>query len=127
MESILVGNGVQVNGRDYEIIGVTGGDHYSEGGGEVFDYFDLSDYTYLAIDRSSITGNTITASYEAQGVFKLRTGLVRGENSENIEQGATLHIKPTESFLSNVPGNREHYTLTLVAADWSDFEVSDGS
>jgi hypothetical protein len=124
MESILIGNGVRVNGRDYEIVGATGGDHYSAGGPEVFDVFDLSDYTYLEIARGGVVGNTITATYEAQGVFKLRTGLVRGENSENVEQGATLHIRPTESFLSNVPSNREHYTLTLVATDFSDFEES---
>lgn len=127
MESILIGNGIRVNGRDYEIIGVTGGDHYVAGGAEIFDVFDLSDYTYLEISRGGITGNTITASYNAEGVFKLRTGLVRGENSENVEQGATLHIRPTESFLSNVPSNREHYTLTLVATDWSDFKEQNGS
>lgn len=125
MESILIGNGIRVNGRDYEIVGATGGDHYVAGGAEIFDVFDLSDYTYLEISRGGITGNTITASYNAEGVFKLRTGLVRGENSENVEQGATLHIRPTESFLSNVPGNREHYTLTLVETDFSNFEVID--
>ena len=126
MESILIGNGIRVNGRDYEITGATGGDHYSTGGPEVFDVFDLTDYVYLEISRGGVTGNTITASYEAMGVFKLRTGLIRGENSENVEQGATLHMRSTESFLTDVPSNREHYTLTLVPTDWSDFEISNG-
>lgn len=121
MESILIGNGVRVNGRDYEIVGANGGDHYSEGAPEIFDVFDLSDYTYLAINRGGVTGNTITANYEAQGVFKLRTGMIRGENSENVEQGATLHIRPTEEFVTDAPANREHYTLTLVATDFSDY------
>ena len=121
MEDILIGNGVRVNGRDYEIVGSTGGDVYSSGGPTVFEVFNTSPYTYLEISRGGIAGNTITESYEAEGIFKLRTGLVRNANSENTEQGATLHIKPTESFLSGVPSNREHYTLTLIPTDWSDY------
>jgi hypothetical protein len=121
VESILIGNGVRVNGRDYEIVGVTGGDVYSSGGPSVFDVFDTSPYTYLQISRGGIAGNSIVASHNADGIFKLRTGLVRGENSENVGQGATLHIRPTESFLSSVPSNREHYTLTLVETSFSDF------
>ena len=127
MESILIGNGIRVNGRDYEIVGATGGDHYSEGGPTVFDVFNTTPYTYLAISRGGVVGNAISSTVSAEGVFKLRTGLLRGENSENVEQGATLHIRPTESFLENVPSNREHYTLTLVATDFSEFEVLDGS
>lgn len=121
MEDILIGNGIRVNGRDYEIVGATGGDIYSIGGPTVFDVFDLQTYTYLEISRGGVTGNTITAEYPAVGVFKLRTGLVRNENSENVEQGATLHVKPSEIFLSNVPSNREHYRLTLSPVDWSDY------
>jgi len=124
MESILIGNGVRVNGRDYEIVGATGGDHYASGGPTVFDIFDTTPYTYLEIARGTIVGNEITSQVQADGIFKLRTGLIRGQNSENVEQGATLHIKPTESFLSGVPSNREHYTLTLVATDFSDYEVT---
>ena len=121
MESVLIGHGVRVNGRDYEIVAATGGDVYSSGGPTVFDVFDVSPYTFLELERSSITGNTIVASYEATGVFKLRTGFLRGESMENVEQGATLHIRPTEPFLSNVPSNREHYRLTLIETDLSDF------
>jgi len=121
VEDILIGNGIRVNGRDYEIVGCTGGDHYSDGGPTVFDVFDTTEYQYLEISRGTIVGNEITATYSACGVYKLRTGLVRGQNSENVEQGATLHIKPTESFLSNVPSNREHYTLTLIQSDFSDY------
>jgi hypothetical protein len=124
VETILTGNGVRVNGRDYEIVGSTGGDAYDSGGETVFDVFDLTDYTYLALSRGTVTGNVITASYEAQGVFKLRSDLVRGENSENVEQGATLHIRPTEDFISEAPAYREHYTLTLMPSDFSEFEES---
>lgn len=121
MESVLIGHGVRVNGRDYEIVAATGGDVYSSGGPTVFDVFDVSPYTFLELERSSITGNTIVASYEATGVFKLRTGFLRGDSMENVEQGATLHIRPTEPFLSGVPSNREHYRLTLIDTDLSDF------
>lgn len=120
MESTLVGNGIRVGGRDYEITGMTGGDHYSKGGFEVFDLFDVSAYTYLELDRNQVTGNVIKAMYDGDGVFKLRSGLLRGQNSEIGEQGATLHIKPTEPFV-DAPSNREHLTLTLSPSDFSDF------
>lgn len=113
-----------MNGRDYEIVGATGGDHYVAGGPTVFDVFDTTPYVYLLVSRGGVSGNNILASYEADGIFKLRAGLIRGESSENLEQGATLHIKPTEDFLNNVPANREHYTLTLVPSDFSDFGSS---
>lgn len=125
MEPILTGNGVRVRGRDYEIVGSTGGDAFDPGGPTVFDVFELTDYTYLKISRGTVVGNVITASYEAQGVFKLRSDLVRNENSENVEQGATLHIRPTEPFLTGeTPSYREHYTLTLVPSDFSDMQES---
>jgi hypothetical protein len=124
VEDILIGNGVRVNGRDYEIVGATGGDHYSSGGPTVFEVFDLTPYVYLQISRGGVAGNSIVASHDADGIFKLRSGLQRGENSENSEQGATLHIRPDEPFLSGVPANREHYTLTLVPSDFSDLGSS---
>lgn len=125
MESILLGNGIRIYGRDYDIVGVQMGDaHSSELDIDVFDVFDTVPYTYLEISRGGITGNVITTSYEAEGIFDLDTGLTRNQNSENVEQGALLDIKPTESFLEGVPANREHYTLTLVQTDWSDFDAS---
>lgn len=124
MESILIGNGIRVNGRDYEIIGVEGGDvHSSECDVTKFDVFDTVPYTYLQISRGGVTGNTIVAQYQADGIFDMNSGMVRGENSENVEQGSVLDIRPTEAFLNGVPSNREHYTVTLIETDWSDFEV----
>lgn len=124
VEDILIGNGIRVNGRDYEIVGATGGDVYVPGGPDVFDVFDSIPYEYLKIVRGSVDGNVIEDSFEAQGIFKLRSGLQRADNSENSEQGATLHIRPDESFLSGVPSNREHYTLTLVPAKFVELEES---
>lgn len=114
----LIGHGIRCQGKDYEIVGVTGGDAYSMGGAEVFDVFDLSDFTFYQLERNSVTGDRIVEAYEATGVFKLRSGLVRNESSENTEQGATLHIRPTEPFVQAHTPNREHYTLTLVPSDF---------
>ncbi|NCU40855.1 hypothetical protein EOL73_03810 [Candidatus Saccharibacteria bacterium] len=120
MEDILIGHGVRIGGRDYRIIGVTGGDVYADGGPSVFDVFDTTPYIFLRL-ADGVAGKTITAEYMADGVYKLRTGVIRANTSENVEQGATLHIKPTESFLDVVPSNREHYTLTLVDSDFSEY------
>lgn len=120
----LVGHGIRCQGKDYEITGVTGGDAYHAGGAEVFDVFDLSNYTFLQVSRGGVAGNRIVESYSAYGVFKLRSGLVRGENSENVEQGATLHVRPTEPFVEPLGTNREHYTLTLNPTDFSDYGES---
>ena len=120
----LIGHGIQCQGKDYSIVGVTGGDAYSMGGPDVFDVFDLSDYTFLEVERNTVTGNKILDTYEAQGVFKLRSGLQRAENSENLEQGATLHIRPTEEFVEAHTPNREHLTLTLTPFDYSSYSES---
>lgn len=120
----LIGHGIRCQGKDYEIVGATGGDAYSMGGPDVFQVFDLSDYMFLQVSRGGVTGNAIVGSYEAQGVFKLRSGLIRGENAENVEQGATLHIRPTETFLEAHTPNREHYTLTLSPTSFANFAGS---
>lgn len=115
----LIGHGISCQGKDYEIVGATGGDAYSMGGPTVFDVFDLSEYTFYELESDTITGNKIVDSVTSDGVFKLRSGLVRSPNSENLEQGATLHIRPTESFVAVQTPNREHYTLTLIPTAFS--------
>ena len=117
----------------------------------VFDVFDLSPYTFLEISRGTVAGDMITSQTQADGVFKLRTGFVSADNQETRQSDATLHIKPSESFLAINDGNlvghgirvqgkdyeitgitggdnydngiREHYRATLGATDYSDFEV----
>jgi hypothetical protein len=119
---------------------------------EVFDLFDLTDYTFLQISRGGIAGNTIVDSFETNGVFKLRSDLVRGENAETKESNATLHIRSTESFLSALDNNlvghgievygktyeiigqtggknfhsgvMEHFTATLQETEFSDWGSS---
>lgn len=116
----------------------------------VFDVFDLKDYTFLTVSIGGVYGNVITGSYQAKGVFKLRNDMVQINNQELRQSAATLHVKPTESFISSIAvghgitvegqdyeiigqtggdnydnGVREHYTLTLQNTDYSDF--TDGS
>jgi len=121
-------------------------------GVEIFDVFDLTDYTFLEIRRGGVKGNVIVEQYEAQGVYKLRSDLVRGENAETKESNATLHIRSTEAFLTALNNNAvghgvvcagktyevigqtggqnyhdgvlEHYTLTLQESDFSELEGS---
>lgn len=112
----------------------------------VFDVFDLSDYEFLEISRGGVYGNRITATHDAQGVFKLRNEMVQVNNQELRQSAATLHVRPDETFISAIAvgqgircqgqdyeiigqtggdnydnGVREHYILTLQATDYSDF------
>lgn len=119
---------------------------------EVFDVFDLSDYTFIQISRGSVRGNTVVATFDATGVFKLRSDLVRGENAETKDANATLHIRSTEPFLVSLENNlvghgvevfgkqyeiigqtggknfhdgvMEHYTATLQETEWPDYGSS---
>ena len=123
MDSTLIGHGIRIDGRDYEIVGMTGGDAFIPGGPTVFDAFPTRGYTFMRVQRDRIAGNRITEQVAAEGIFKQRTGMVRGERGELAEQGATLHVKPSESFVTNAPANREHLTLTLQPTSYSDYEV----
>jgi len=119
---------------------------------EVFDVFDLTEYTFYQLERGGIAGNTIVDTFETNGVFKLRSDLVRNQASETKEGNATLHIRSDESFLSLLDNNlvghgvhiegkdyeiigqtggknfdngvMEHYTATLRETNFSEFEGS---
>lgn len=121
---------------------------------EIFDVFDLSDYTFLYLKRGGVAGNTILNAIDAQGVFKLRTGMTVSSNQESRQSSSTLHVRPYESFIQSTGSDkkpeklvghgircqgadyeiqgatggdnyetreREHYTLTLKAADFSNY------
>jgi hypothetical protein len=116
----------------------------------VFDVFQVSEYTYLTVNRGGVYGNTIAESDVATGVFKLRNGMVMINNQESRQSDATLHVRPSESFATtDMVGNGirkdgldyeiiaqtggqnyhdgvlEHYRLTLQRTDYADFtEVS---
>jgi hypothetical protein len=117
---------------------------------DIFDAFELSPYTFLEVSRGGVYGNVITATHQAEGVFKLRNEMVMVNNQELKQSAATLHVRPDESFITNdlvgqgvsvegqdyeiigqtggmnyEDGELEHYTLTLQNSDFS--EYSNGS
>ncbi len=69
---------------------------------DVFDVFDLSDYTFLKINRGGVYGNTIEESYQAEGVFKLRSGMIQSNNQESRQSESTLHVRPDEGFIADI-------------------------
>lgn len=112
----------------------------------VFDLFTHTTYTFLEVSRGGVYGNVITSSQNAEGVFKLRNEMVMVNNQEVRQSAATLHVKPTESFMTNKvvghgircmgqdyeiigqtggmnydTGEMEHYTLTLQVTDYSEY------
>ncbi len=117
----------------------------------VFDTFNPTDYTFLVLKRGGVTGNTILASHETSGIFKHRSNMVRGDNSETKDSNATLHIRPEETWLADLSYNLvghgaqvngtdyeiigmtggqnfdsgvlEHYTATLQETNYSDYVV----
>jgi len=114
---------------------------------DVFDVFTLTPYTFLQVGRGGVYGNIILNTAQADGVFKLRNETVQVNNQESRQSSATLHVMPTESFISDIAvgqgircmgqdyeiigqtggmnydtGEMEHYRLTLQVSDYSEFE-----
>ena len=56
-------------------------------------------YTFLEIERTS-QGETVKESYTANGIFKLRDGMVENDSIESETADATLRIRPDETFAS---------------------------
>lgn len=118
---------------------------------DVFDAFPerLTAYQFLNITRGGVYGNVISATYNAEGVFKLRNEMVQINNQELRQSAATLHIRPDETFANNnlvgngirvegqdyeiigqtggddyANGDREHYTLTLQNTSFANYTES---
>ena len=66
----------------------------------VFDVFDTVTYTFLEISRGGVAGDTIDSETTATGVFKLRNGMNVSNDQETKTSDATLHIRPSETFVS---------------------------
>lgn len=67
----------------------------------VFDVFTQTSYDYLKISRGGVAGDGIVSETPASGVFKLRTGVNVANDQETKTSDATLHIKPSEPFVTN--------------------------
>lgn len=111
----------------------------------------ITPYTFLEISRGGIHGKTIINTVDAEGIFKLRRGYSTSGNESNSTDDPRMHIRPYESFIVDgnykklvghgirhdgidygikditggdnyEDGVREHYTLILESADYSEFE-----
>lgn len=119
----------------------------------VFDAFPeaVREYEFLQISRGTIVGDVISSITKANGIFKFKTGVQVAESQENRQSTSTLHIMPTESFITLNKGNlvghgvridgndymiegqtggdnfanmvHEHITLILTANDFSDYQL----
>lgn len=78
-----------------------------------FDLFATTDYTFLKLD-SKASGNTIAEEYPANGIVKLRDGMVQEDNVESYESTSTIHIRPSETFLDDIGGNLVGHGVRVV-------------
>ncbi len=77
---------------------------------DVFAAFPTTSYTFLKVSQE-VEGNVIEAEYDGfEGILKILEGIVQIDNRESrtaqgIRGTTSLHVKPTESFISLVNGN----------------------
>lgn len=78
----------------------------------VFEVFTTTNYTFLRLD-SNVRGNYIAQEYEANGVVKLRDSMTQTDNMETFSSDSSVHIRPEESFISDVGANLVGHGLRL--------------
>lgn len=69
---------------------------------DVFTVFKTTPYTFQKLGQGGVLGNKVLQETTADGIFKLRRGLTQGQDLQNATSTATLHIRPTEGFLSGL-------------------------
>jgi hypothetical protein len=80
---------------------------------DVFTLFTTDSYTFLQLDSGS-GGNSVIAETEATGVVKLRDGMTQVDNVESYDSDASVHIRPSESFIATVDGNLVGHGISLT-------------
>lgn len=70
----------------------------------IFSLFATTNYTFLELD-SKTGGNKILNEYSANGIVKLRDGMVQVDNMEAFDSTSSVHIRPTEPFVASLGGN----------------------
>ena len=78
-----------------------------------FALFDNAPYTFLQLD-SGVGGNKVLTEWEAEGIVKLRDGMVQSDNVEAYVSTSTVHIKPTEPFVALLNGNLVGHGIRAV-------------
>lgn len=79
----------------------------------VFDLFPTTNYTFLELE-SQTGGMKVLSEYEADGVVKLRDGLVQTDNMETRVATSTIHIRPSEAFVADLGGNLVGHGIRLA-------------
>ncbi len=70
----------------------------------MFDLFTTTNYTFLKLDSKS-GGNTVIQEYSANGIVKLRDGMLQADSVETYDSSSTIHVRPSEAFLADVDNN----------------------
>lgn len=69
-----------------------------------FDLFETQDYIFLQLE-SGTGGNKVVQEYEANGIVRLREGMVQDGLTEAYDSSSTVHIRPSEPFVAALEGN----------------------
>lgn len=70
----------------------------------IFDLFATTNYTFLQLNSGS-GGNAVVQEWEANGIVKLRDGMIQEDSTEAFESTSSVHVRPTEPFLAVLDGN----------------------
>lgn len=84
----------------------------------VFDLFTTTNYTFLQL-ASVAGGFNIVEEYEANGIVKMRDGMLSSEDYEQREATGTIHIKPTEAFVEDLGANLVGHAVRVTKGDYS--------
>lgn len=80
---------------------------------DVFSLFTTDNYTFLQLASGS-GGNKVVKETEANGVVKLRDGMVQVDNIETKDSDASVHIRPSETFLAEVANQLVGHGLRIT-------------
>jgi hypothetical protein len=68
--------------------------------------------------ESKTGGNAVITQYQAEGIIKLRDGMVQTDNMETREATSTIHIKPTEAFVADLGANLVGHGIRVAKGDY---------
>lgn len=89
----------------------------------VFELFTSSPYIFLQLSQQP-EGNTVDAEFAAEGVFQLRGGMTSGDDIETPTADATIWIRPSESFVSELDGELVGHGIRVGrAANAQDYRI----
>ena len=93
-----------------------------------FELFDTTDYTFLKLDSTS-GGNVILEEFSANGIVKIRDGMIQVDNMEaygssTVGGTATIHIRADETFISEIESLIGNGVRFPVNGEDTDFRIT---